>query len=278
MGKAQRLFARTTVTALLALAASSAQAVPLTFAFTATVRETIIFNEFGQATFDPSHNGAAVTGAITIETDGLVRDEFVATDGTYLQFFEPNNLAVALISSVLDIGGIARDVGAYADNFGGLQVIDSSGPQPCGEGCSGLTPDQVVVFHGSTNFPRIFAPLLTGVFDTRSLTLGWSDTETNPLGLIDLSNGFEPLDVLSIPIGTLFGLFTQSVDTCVDGECVQSSSTSTNFQFGSLTVSAAQMAVPEPGTLGLFVLGLLGVGGVKKKWRSGRDSNPRPPA
>jgi hypothetical protein len=276
MGKARRFFAHTTVTALLALAASSAQAIPLTFAFTATVRETIIFNEFGQATFDLSHNGEAVTGAIMIETDGLVRDEFVATDGTYLQFFEPNNLA--LISSVLNIGGIAHDVGAYDDGFGGLQVVDSSGPQPCGEGCSSLTPDQVVVFDGSTNFPRIFDPLLTGVFDTRSLTLGWSDVDNNPLGLIDLSNGFEPLDVLNIPIGTLFGLFTQSVDTCVDGECLQSSSISTNFQFGSLTVSAAQMPVPEPGTLSLFVLGLLGVGGVKKKWRSGRDSNPRPPA
>ena len=61
----------------------------------------------------------------------------------------------------------------------------------------------------------------------------------------------------------------------MDGECLLSSTTTTVFQFGSLTARVAR--VPEPSTLTLFLLGVLGVG-VKKKWRSGRDSNPRPPA
>ena len=279
MNRAQRLLAHTAVAAALALAASAAHAIPITFSFTGTVRGTTIFNELGQGTFDPSHDGEAVSGALVLETEGLLRDLSVRNDGTHLSFF---TLDSALISTTLSIGGVTYDPGVYARDLGLLSIIDSSGPQPCGPGCSSLTPDQVVAVHGSTNSPGIFDPTLTGVFDTRSLTLGWHDVENNPLGLIDLSNGFEPLDVLNIPITTITGVFTQQVETCLNGLCSFTRTVSTGLQFGSLTVGAASTSVPEPGTLSLFLLGLLGAAATRnsrgRKWRSGRDSNPRPPA
>jgi hypothetical protein len=67
----------------LALGAGSAQAIPLTFAFTGTVRETILFDEFGNATYDHSHDGEDVGGAIVVETEGLLRDTFTVDFGTF---------------------------------------------------------------------------------------------------------------------------------------------------------------------------------------------------
>ena len=275
MKRAQRLLAHTAVITALALGASSAQAVPITFAFTASVGSTFIFDEFGNATLDPSHNGELVTGAIVIETEGLQRDTFTGNFGTSLFFSEPTN--GGLVSSTLTIGGSAIDVGAYDNDSGYLRILDSAGPTPCGAGCSSLTPDQVGVAHFSTNSPQVFDGPLNGAFDSRSLTLGWLDPE-NPLGLIDLSNPFEPLDVLNIPLGPqIFGLFDQQVETCTNNVCTITSAISTNFTFSSLTATAAAVPVPEPGTLSLLLLGVLGLSGLKK-WRSGRDSNPRPPA
>jgi PEP-CTERM motif-containing protein len=262
MKRAQRLLAHTAVVATLALGAGAAQAIPLTFAFTATVRETNIFDESGHVTSDPSHNGEAVNGAIVVETDGLFRDTFNDDFGTSLLFFQLTN--AGLFSSTLTIGGTAVDVLTYANDTGSLRVIDSNGPVPCGDGCSTLTPDQVGVGVGSTNFPRIFDEPLSGAFDSRSLGLGWFDPD-NPLGLVDLSNPFEPLDVLNIPLRQVFGSFSQQTETCVDSLCSFTSDISTIFTINSFTVTAATVPVPEPGTLSLFLLGLLATAGARSR-------------
>ena len=274
MKRAQRLLAHTAVVMALALGAGSAQAIPLTFAFTGTVRETILFDEFGNATYDHSHDGEDVGGAIIVETAGLLRDTFTVDFGTFLFFFQPTN--GGLFSSTLTIGGTAIDVGAYDNDSGSLQILDSSGPTPCGEGCSSLTPDSVGIGHRSTNFPRIFAEPLNGAFDGRSLSFSWFDPD-NQLGLVDLSKPFEPLDLLNIPLRQVFGSFQQETETCTNDLCFLTSDVNTNFTISSFTISAAAVPVPEPGTLSLFLLGMFGIGEVKK-WRSGRDSNPRPPA
>ena len=262
MKRAQRLLVHTAVAASLALGAASAQAIPLTFAFTASVRETIIFNEFGQATYDPSHNGEAVTGAIVVETDGLLSETFTSNFGTSLIFRQATNSG--LFSSALTIGGTAVDVGAYDRDTGSLQIIDSNGPQPCGDGCSSLTPDQVGVGFRSSNFPLIFDQPLNGVFLSRSLSLGWSDPD-NQLGLIDLSRPFGPLDILNVPIAQAFALFTQQVENCRDDFCSFGGQTVTNFTIDSLSVTAAAVPVPEPGTLSLFLLGLLATAGNRSR-------------
>jgi PEP-CTERM motif-containing protein len=96
------------------------------------------------------------------------------------------------------------------------------------------------------------------------LGLGWFDPD-NPLGFVDLSNGFEPLDVLNIPLRQVFGSFSQQTETCRDDLCFLTSDISTSFTFTSFTVSAATVPVPEPGTLSLFLLGVLATAGARSR-------------
>lgn len=97
-------------------------------------------------------------------------------------------------------------------------------------------------------------PLADGTYDNRRLSLIWYDVGD----LLDLIGGFEPLDVLNlpIPITSAFASYMQQTRTCVDGVCSTAAQTTTNFLVSSISMGVTP--VPEPSTFALLAIGLLG--------------------
>lgn len=99
---------------------------------------------------------------------------------------------------------------------------------------------------------ELYRQLGDGSYNSRILSLGWYYAAD----LLDLSDGFEPLDVLDLPIGSTFGSYIHETQTCVGGICSSAGLTSTNFLISSISMGVT--TVPEPSTLALLAIGLLG--------------------
>lgn len=238
----------------LAMTAASAHAVPIVFDFTGAVTYTNTLAN-GQFTQDYSRAGEAVVGRIVIETDGLVHRSSTLSSGTYSSF----NDFVGTSHGDVNIGGIAYDMAAYPAGFGSVTGFDTTEPP-----CSGVCPspsDFIYIMQGSRQ--DYWSQAQTGEFYERMISLSWKDP-SNPFGLVDLSAGFEPTDLLSSLAGLLpeFGYLEDSTWTCVVGECDNTGLVDTMFSVTSITVatpgSVSAPSVPEPGTLALFAAGLLG--------------------
>lgn len=231
---------RAALAAVLSVAAGAAHAVPIVFDFTGTVTTSSIFTSTGGVQ-DNSFNGRAVSGRITVETTGLRPTSSSDSSGLTLGYSDSNMDSLTLIDSELFIGGVSYDVGLYPAAGGSLSAFDSSG----------VSGDFLALRHYSNEYPPMPGP---GDYHRRDLNLLWRDA-ANPLGLLDLSNGFELFDVLPLLQDLLpYGTYNDTTMSCgASGACTNTQVTR-NFSIASLTVTS----VPEPGTLALFALGLLG--------------------
>jgi hypothetical protein len=231
----------------------------MVFDFTGTVRETFTTDSVNFPTgIDMSLAGQVVTGRIVIELAQLEPSESSSERGTYLNFIDMLNTPSEPITSELSIGGVVHDVGLYSGDGGGIYAYDSNGLPSC-EGCS-PEPDRLTLSDRSMDYwlrDGVDAPPPPpGEYFMRSLTLGWN-APGNPVDFIDLSNGFQPLDLIQW-VSTLVpgGFYSTSVLDCADRACVTTYNLQTTFSIDSLTISTP--SVPEPGTLALFAVGLLG--------------------
>lgn len=243
--------ARATMIAALSLSAGAAHAVPIVFEFTGTVTSSDTSTHTGQI-FHGSRIGQTVSGRITLETQGLVAQTTHQSNGMTIMYFDPSADAADLITSELFIGGERFDLSLYSGNGGHIRAFDSNDVNPC-VGCS--PSRDAISLRDTSSQPYWDEP--PGESLTRDVALFWSDS-ADPLGLVDLSDGFDPLAWLPL-MNTLLptGSYTETTWDCVPDECSEISSWTTRFSISSITVSAAN--VPEPGTLALFAVGLLGV-------------------
>jgi hypothetical protein len=258
MRRKKSVLSRVTLALGLGIAASSAHAVPIVFDFTGTVSYTVnILN--GQNIEDFSLAGQTVVGRLTFETDGLVARTGTISMGSYSAHLDVSG-GPDLITNELSIGGVRYDVDFYPDRYGQVAAFDSSDVEqvPCPGLICSVLPDTVSIMDWSTQY--LSAAPGSDYFE-RGLSLMWSgSTTSDPLGLVDLSVPFDPSMLPSVVAGILpiFGDYEQTTWSCpVDGgDCTNTALTSTLFSIDSLTIHTP--SVPEPGTLALFGIGLLG--------------------
>ncbi|WP_202624174.1 PEP-CTERM sorting domain-containing protein [Steroidobacter agaridevorans] len=261
MNGTHSVLARAALAASLGLAAGAAQAVPIVFEFAGTVGETRIHDAVGNLlALDYSLSGQTVTGRIVVETDGLAvrtyTNQFGSSQSLLDYLFDPPEQ----ITSELFIGGVMYDVGAYSGDTGHLWGIDSSGVPGAGPDLFDVSDVSMEYWYNEALGGPRPAP---GEYQYRQFGLQWTDP-ANPLDLVDLSNGLQPLDVLPLLTGLLpRAYYTQERMYCDDTGCSTLTISDTDFSINSLTVSTAN--VPEPGTLALFGIGLLGSGLVRRR-------------
>jgi hypothetical protein len=241
----------------LGTAAVSAHAVPIVFDFTGTVSYTINYLN-GQSTEDRTLAGQAVVGRITLETDGLVTTTGTRPWGAFSAHADLLGGA-DLITNELSIGGVRYDVDLYPDRFGELSALDAN-DEPCPGPLCYLDSDLITIADWSSQ--SLSAAPNSDYFE-RSLSLTWSGATTgDPLGFVDLSVTFDPSNLMSVLAGILpeHGYYEQTTWSCAADvyDCTNTAFTTTAFSIDSLTMHTP--SVPEPGTLALFAIGLLGSG------------------
>lgn len=191
--------------------------------------------------------GQAVTGRIIMETDGL--SEITTSSPGFSNFIVYNPLSdpLRLVTRELTIGGLDYSVGAYPYQSGSILMRDALWADEM---------DTISIQHRYTQRPP--GPVSDGQWSSAELTVQWSDLN-DPHGLVDLSQGFDPLQFVSrlssLPV---YVHYMTGINSCVDGVCRTITQSFTSLDTNSFRIYAA--SVPEPGTLGLFAAGLLGVG------------------
>lgn len=256
MTATQSVLSRVVLAVGLGMAAASAQAVPIIFDFTGTVRHTYHNDWVNQTSgYDLSLAGQAVTGRIVVQVDGLRPRETTTASGTTVGYTDSILDPTELITSELNIAGVNYDVGAYSGDTGTVFAFDSSGLPPC-EGCA-VVRDLLAVTDSSREYwlPDGVVPP-PGEYGARDLRINWIDGGTAP-DFVNLSNGFEPLDIHQMLMGLIpSGSYEEAVWDCAGEECTVTSSSRTFFNINMMSVHTP--SVPEPGTLALFAVGLLG--------------------
>ena len=255
MARTTAVFSRVALAVGLGVAAASAHAVPIVFDFAGTVTSGV------------SAIGEAVAGQIVVETDGLFHNAYTSTPGTWVTYTDLSSNPVDLITSQVSIGGNAYDVGVYSSDHSSLTAFDSSGLPAC-DGCA-VSSDYVTVTDWSMSYwpSNASDPVPPpGEYLGRRLALQWN---TPALDFVDVSNGCEPLDLVSM-LTTLLptGYFRDETWACADLRCTGTGIQQTNFRVDSLSVQTP--SVPEPGTLALFGIGLLGGAVVRRAAVKGR--------
>jgi hypothetical protein len=249
-----------------AVCATSAFAIPVAFDFSGTVRDhQFIDFALGGITSDPTAAGQDFTARMVFETDLFTQR--VAAD-------RPNSRTLDISTEVtnpppwdvtLIIGGNAVNLALYDSNYGLVHLADSRGPLPsCAPaGCASGDNDVLAIAARSEQS----GPL--GLEASRLLTMVGFEGVV-PFGgspaYIDLDQPFDIASLLTVELPNLALTLSDNTFNCTTPTaCSTHLSEQTHFNITSMTRSALSVSVPEPSTLGLFAIGLLGAAGARRR-------------
>ncbi len=245
--------------AVLGVASSvPARAVPIVFEFTGTAGSTTTIDWLNSTgSWDDSLLGQVVMGRITLETSGLSQVANGTPGYSNIIHYNASLEPLGLVAGELTIGGVDYQMGEYPSQRGGITRQDALEPS--------YSYDRVLVDLSSSMRPVGLPPTADGEYAYRALSLRWEDPN-DPYGLVDVDASFDPLDLVSVLNGLpMYAQYITGINRCIEGTCMNTTWSFTNLEISSFLVHTP--SVPEPGTLGLFAAGLLGVGLARRRQR-----------
>jgi hypothetical protein len=206
-------------------------------------------------------NGVAYSASLTIDSDLLLRRPVQDFGNQLIQEFTEPEFGTPAVTGSLVIGGETIDLRPYSRNFGNVSFGDSM------DFVTQTYDGQIDTLNINANSraPEPTFPAEPGVRGSgRVLSLGayepWTPEGQGGMG------GFDDLtldNLLTMPLPNASLRFLDASWTCEATYCIQLPVTMTWLGIDTLTRRVG--SVPEPGTLALFALGLIGVAGLRRR-------------
>jgi hypothetical protein len=232
--------------ALLSLGLSgAASATPFWFDFTGTISGGV--NDVGP-----------ISGGFTFDTDRLYEPTLPVSSQRQWIDWMPTNLGEPL--AFLDFGGESRTFPAGAGtNYGLISFVDACDIN----GCQPNSLENFSLFFSATD--QVMSPDFTGTARTTTFYFSSAALTTLPdfpyihtFDYFDLAQ-VDPTSIVSLPLHTMFGSYSETTFNCVLGACETADFRSFGVTVDDVTRGIGPREVPEPGTLVLMVAGLGGI-------------------
>jgi hypothetical protein len=222
--------------------AGVAEATPIYFDFTGTI----------------NGSDTAISGGFNFESDRLWSTGEPAGGWQYT-FVDWQPVGATLPAAFLSFGGQEISFPRYESHYSLINFADQCSSTPC-------APNTADNFNLQAHTSDVWTPDFTGTL--RSGMIYVLNYDWTNLDFIDGATAI-PTDIVSLPLHSLIGIYSESVQNCVAGSCSVLSDTQIGFSLDTVSRGIGARPVPEPGTLGLLGVALGGI--LLRRRRIGRQ-------